>query len=139
MNNGSLALKDFQDYSPTLVILDKPTPICPSALREAKAIFAGYGTNAGRNFEAIEYSNENRIFQALDNGATYHLKVTVVQIEQQAFTASFINGRIVSTQQWKISVSMAMKYSYLGYLPTVNDAIAGAYENLQSLVLSGKV
>lgn len=140
-NDGFLMIWDYtpcEDHSPALVILDKPTPVCPSALREAKAIFAGYGENEGRRFEAMAYSLESRIFQALDNGDTYHLKVTIEYAGAQAFTASFINGRMVSTQQWKISVAMAMKYSWLGYLPTGEAALAGAYEHLQALVLSGK-
>lgn len=142
--SGTSALQPIQDKPAfSVVIVEKPAPIfapvCPSALREAKSLWAGYGANAGRMFEALQYDQDLRIFQALDNGATYHLKVTAVQIEQQAFTASFINGRIVDTQQWKISVSMAMKYSWLGYLPTVQDAINGAYDCLQVMVMGGKV
>jgi hypothetical protein len=122
-----------EDPVPFLVIVEKPAPVCPSALREPKGIFV---STTGRSFEAQEYGNERRIFQCLETGATYHLKVTVEQVESQVFTASFINGRIVDTQDWLVNRQFAGRS--MRYLYNAEQAVQGAYDHLQGLVLSGK-
>jgi hypothetical protein len=125
-----------EDPVPFLVIVEKPAPVCPSALREPKGIFMGYGSNKGRSFEAQEYGNERRVFQCLETGATYHLKVTVEQVESQVFTASFINGRIVDTQDYVINRQFAGRS--MRFLENAGQAVAGAFDHMQSLVLCGK-
>lgn len=137
--NSNLAYQLFQDIfvtTPELKIVEKPAPVCPSALREPKALFGGYGANEGRMFEALQYGKDLRIFQALDNGATYHLHVTLDVVGSMAFTASFLNGRVVSTQEFIISKQYAGRsYRYIG---NAEQALLGAYDHMQRLILSGK-
>jgi hypothetical protein len=111
----------------------KATP-CASALHEPKGKLV---SATGREFEVMRYDSEAHILQALDNGATYHLHVTMEQVEKQVFTASFINGRIVSTQDYMINPQFAGRS--MRFLENAEQAVAGAYDDLQSLVLSGKV
>jgi hypothetical protein len=109
----------------------KTTP-CISSLREPKGIFV---STTGRRFEALEYGKNRRVFQALDNGATYHMEVIMEQIGNMVMVVSLMNRNVVSTQDYIIYP----RYAGMGrYLSRAEEAVAGAFDHLQSLVLSGK-
>jgi hypothetical protein len=157
MNTSSAyQLNQEQTPAPFLVLVEKPSHVAQTPQQQAivdsiAAMFAPKATPCAsalhepkgklvsatvREFEVMRYDSEARILQCLETGATYHLKVTVVQVESQVFTASFINGRIVDTQDWLVNRQFAGRS--MRYLYNAEQAVQGAYDHLQGLVLSGK-
>lgn len=115
----------------SLVIVEKP-PVCPSALREPRLVFE----QADRSFEAIEYSNESRVFQSMQNAVCYHMHVDMEQVGTTVTTRSYLNHRMVSSQTYYINRQFAGRSA--SYIENAEQAVQGAYNHLQSLVLSGK-
>lgn len=129
--HGNLALKDNQENF--LVLVQKPeTTPCPSALHEPYARFEGQN---GHVFDVLEYGNECRVFQSTLSAVTYCMEVQTEVIGNQVTTISSINGRFVSRCDYLVYP----RYAGMGrYIDRAEQAIAGAYEHLQSLVLSGR-
>lgn len=141
---GSLALKKIQDKPFLLTIVEKPAPICPSALRESKArwqkgerVFEEKGrTKEISEVNGLAQQTMSSTFQDIATGQTYHLRVVMNVIENQVFTASFINGRAISTQEYLINAQSAGRS--MGTLANEEQALLGAFDYLQSLVMRGK-
>jgi hypothetical protein len=120
--------------TPALSIVPK-SPVCPSALREPAIVFV---SATGRRFEALEYSTERRVFMALDNAVTYCMEVVVERIGENAIaTISTLNGRTVSRLEWLIDARFVGRS--FRYLENEQQAVAGAYDFMQAMVMSGKV
>lgn len=133
---GTSALKETQATTPafSLVIVEKPAPVCPSALREPVVSFS----QGGHVFELIHDSNECRVFQSTKNAVCYCMEVvtTISEDGKKVTTKSSINGRFVSEMNWLIHPYYAMR-GFM-YLENAGQATRGAFDHLQSLVLSGK-
>jgi len=94
----------------------------------------------GHKFDVLEYSSERRVFQSMLSAVSYCMEVqwTVDSEEdpKRITTRSFINGRFISEQSYFISRFGGRSMSTLG---NAEQAVLGAYDHLQSLVLNGKV
>jgi hypothetical protein len=126
-----------EDPVPFLVLVAKPAPVCPSALREPKCTFQ----QGNRVFEALEYSLECRVFQSQANAVSYCMEVSheISQEKdvQRVTTHSYINGRFIGSQSFLI-MSQWTRLGSWSYIGSAEQAVAGAFDHLQSLVLSGK-
>lgn len=81
---------------------------------------------------SMETAEAERRFIRLETGAIYTMRVEIERDGKAAHVRGFINGTVAYEQDWLIDVTLAMRYSAMGYLPNEAAAVSGAFDCMMS-------